>query len=340
MKKHLITTTAAGAVLAMSAPAQADGYVSVFGGITMMNDDGGALWREAWPWTTGGGSYWDSWTNTTKNSISASNLTSTSQYYGFHWYGGYRGFASNTRLDIDIDNGFVIGAAAGKYLGGGLMIEGEIAYRKNDLQLGWQSSKKTYSHLYTSFGYYHNTGGFTTTTSMFTTSTTSMVPYTMGDYHDTMSHSHTYTNTGVPTTTTMTTLYTTTTGAGTGSGIQDLVYTLWSSSSVESGELTSFAIMANVWLDLCPDDAIHPYIGGGIGWADAELEVGSYSTSDSGFAWQVGVGVGFDITDSTRIDVMYRFFDIPDAEFLHEDGSDLGLDYEVSELTVGLRFMF
>jgi opacity protein-like surface antigen len=120
----------------------------------------------------------------------------------------------------------------------------------------------------------------------------------------------------------------------------DLVNTFKYGSDSDSGELTSFSIMANVWYDFCPDATFHPYIGGGVGWADVELDLSEAgSASYTGFAWQAAVGVGFDVTDNMRLNLEYRWFDVPDAEF-NIGGTDMGIDYELQEIIVGMRINF
>ena len=96
-------------------------------------------------------------------------------------------------------------------------------------------------------------------------------------------------------------------------------------TTVSSGALdidhSTFSVMANLWYDF-DVGGISPYIGGGIGWAETELE-GAYlggavspapfSFSDSGFAWQLGAGVNFDVSPNIKLGVGYRYFEGPDV---------------------------
>jgi len=105
---------------------------------------------------------------------------------------------------------------------------------------------------------------------------------------------------------------------------------LWASNIttptvVSSGALdidhSTFAVMANAWYDFTIV-GVNPYIGGGIGWAETELE-GTYlgafpaavpfSFEDSGFAWQAGAGIKFDISPNMKLGVGYRYFDGPEV---------------------------
>ena len=81
---------------------------------------------------------------------------------------------------------------------------------------------------------------------------------------------------------------------------------------------SSFSVMANAWYDFDLGD-VKPYVGGGIGWADAQAD-GSYTGDqtaafefeEDGFAWQLGAGVRFDISPNMGLGVGYRYFRGPD----------------------------
>ena len=71
--------------------------------------------------------------------------------------------------------------------------------------------------------------------------------------------------------------------------------------------------MANAWYDL-EIGGLSPYVGGGIGWARSQAD-GSYGNGvpvfnwqESGFAWQLGAGVNFNIAPQTTMGIGYRFF--------------------------------
>lgn len=109
---------------------------------------------------------------------------------------------------------------------------------------------------------------------------------------------------------------------------QNTVDGLWQSNTttptaVSSGTLdidhSTFSVMANVWYDI-DVGSISPYIGGGIGWAETELDgrylggvTGPFDFSDSGFAWQLGAGINFDVSPNVKLGVGYRYFEGPDV---------------------------
>jgi opacity protein-like surface antigen len=100
---------------------------------------------------------------------------------------------------------------------------------------------------------------------------------------------------------------------------------VWASSDggTDSGTLdydhSTLSIMANVWYDFSIA-GVDPYIGGGIGWAESELDglfvggdVPAFTASESGFAWQLGAGINFDIAPNMKLGVGYRYMEAPEV---------------------------
>lgn len=84
----------------------------------------------------------------------------------------------------------------------------------------------------------------------------------------------------------------------------------------------TFSVLANVWYDF-DVGGFKPYIGGGIGWAETEFEgtyigavVTPFSFEDSGFAWQVGGGINFDVSPNVKLGIGYRYFSGPEVTVL------------------------
>lgn len=90
-----------------------------------------------------------------------------------------------------------------------------------------------------------------------------------------------------------------------------------------SGDVSALAFLINGYFDFVNDSAFTPYISAGLGYAQIDLNdfniVGSgepnYSQDDSVFAYQVGLGVGYAVTEKVTIDVKYRYFATDDPEF-------------------------
>lgn len=80
-----------------------------------------------------------------------------------------------------------------------------------------------------------------------------------------------------------------------------------------SGHINSLNVMANLWYGFDLGMGIVPYLGGGAGvgfvngnaaWASPFDE---FNGSDSGFAFQAGGGIMFDITQAVAFDLGYRY---------------------------------
>jgi opacity protein-like surface antigen len=96
-----------------------------------------------------------------------------------------------------------------------------------------------------------------------------------------------------------------------------------SDSGLVDADLQTFSVLANAWYDF-DVGGFKPYIGGGIGWAETEFEgtyLGGVATTpfafeDSGFAWQVGGGINFDISPNVKLGIGYRYFSAPEVTVL------------------------
>ncbi|MBI1212172.1 MAG: outer membrane beta-barrel protein [Alphaproteobacteria bacterium] len=101
------------------------------------------------------------------------------------------------------------------------------------------------------------------------------------------------------------------------------------SSGVINAHESKFSVMANVWYDIDLGRKWTPYLGGGIGWARTKVDGAfsptftssggagaftSFSREESGFAWQLGAGLNYEIQDGVRLGVGYRYFRGPDVK--------------------------
>ena len=107
------------------------------------------------------------------------------------------------------------------------------------------------------------------------------------------------------------------------------------------------AVMANVWNDF-DIGGFRPYLGGGIGWADVELDgtfVGgtlpTLDVSDDGFAWQLGAGVNFQVSPNVQLGVGYRYFQAPEVTVFAPFGPNASsgeVEYESHAAVLSLTF--
>lgn len=77
-----------------------------------------------------------------------------------------------------------------------------------------------------------------------------------------------------------------------------------------AGDFSANNLMLN-FIFRYPDGRIHPYIGGGIGWSWGELNAtgpgGTVDDTDNALAWQLLLGVTFEITPSWSAELSYRY---------------------------------
>jgi len=109
---------------------------------------------------------------------------------------------------------------------------------------------------------------------------------------------------------------------------------VWTTSTGETGGLidgnaSTFAVMANVWYDFDFGWKIKPYVGAGAGWGRAKADgqaittftdttstatgvFNTFDVSDSGFAWQLGLGFNYEAAPGVDVGLGYRYFQGPE----------------------------
>jgi opacity protein-like surface antigen len=107
-----------------------------------------------------------------------------------------------------------------------------------------------------------------------------------------------------------------------------------------SGHLRVWTAMANLFYDIPLGGGFVPYVGGGLGVANERAEnVGALgvnfgsSSSETDFAWQAEVGLGYQVTPQLTIAPAYRFMMINDAS----GGFD---NTQIHIFKLGLRYAF
>lgn len=117
----------------------------------------------------------------------------------------------------------------------------------------------------------------------------------------------------------------------------DVTYSMDSDGYFASDEynvsiLTGFM---NIYYDIHTNTALTPYIGGGMGLSSVNMEYTSklngqtfYNKEqrNNNFAWHIGVGASYEISDNMSLDLSYRYMDL--GKYKIEDNNlSLGLDY-------------
>ena len=105
--------------------------------------------------------------------------------------------------------------------------------------------------------------------------------------------------------------------------------------------------MLNVFYDFDTGTKFTPYIGGGIGIAHLKVKIrtdeGKVSKSDNSFAYQLGAGVAYAVTDSIALDLSYRYTDsgsMTVREYSLEDADKTKIDSTAQEILFGVRYTF
>jgi len=125
----------------------------------------------------------------------------------------------------------------------------------------------------------------------------------------------------------------------------DEVSALGTTTSAD-GDMTSLALMLNGYYDFENSSSVTPYLMGGLGFARVEandlvlsaFEVGS--ADDMVFAYQLGAGIGFKVSNEVTLDLAYRYFATSDPEFDVVGGGTTEMEYGSHNIIFGVRVAF
>lgn len=112
------------------------------------------------------------------------------------------------------------------------------------------------------------------------------------------------------------------------------------SGSVVNSHVSAFAFMANVWYDFDTGSDLIPHIGGGLGGATITYDFDGSSEDDTVFAWQLGFGLGYQVTPGVVLFTDYRWFATTDPRFLDPGGPDVTGEYSSHNILLGARAHF
>jgi opacity protein-like surface antigen len=117
-----------------------------------------------------------------------------------------------------------------------------------------------------------------------------------------------------------------------------------------TGEASGTSLMANVLYDFNREGTVSPYIGAGLGYTDVDFEnfgVGPIPSvledSDSSFAYQLLLGLGFNVNEQWTVFLDYRWFAADDLSVTVSPAAGAtatDIDYEVQDLSIGFRVAF
>ncbi len=139
----------------------------------------------------------------------------------------------------------------------------------------------------------------------------------------------------------------------------DLDTTTLRGSTVFAGDnVTALAGMANVYLQPRRWAPFVPFFGFGVGVARVtfdgtflapNISAGGFRDDDTGFAWQLSGGIGYEIDEHWVLGVEYRYFGLPEDRTFRDVLVDSGTgpfnvqieyEYQAHNVGAGLRYRF
>ena len=110
-----------------------------------------------------------------------------------------------------------------------------------------------------------------------------------------------------------------------------------------SGDVNGTVFLINGYYDFMTTSAFIPYITAGLGWANIEINdfntpgsgVPDINDDDSVFAYQIGLGAGYEINPNFIVDLKYRYFGTDDPEL-----ADGEVEVGSHQIIFGLRYYF
>ena len=114
------------------------------------------------------------------------------------------------------------------------------------------------------------------------------------------------------------------------------------------GDTSTFVGLANAYLDFKPFNTrlVQPFVGAGLGFGVVDFDRHGITSpimddSETGFAWQVGGGLGLDLfNSSTMLDIGYRYLQVAGVDLAARDGTSSSTDVSSHIITFGLRNSF
>lgn len=112
-----------------------------------------------------------------------------------------------------------------------------------------------------------------------------------------------------------------------------------------NGEIENVSLLGNLWYNFRSGQALQPYIGAGVGANKVSLEDfsnnpgGNYSSDDTVFAGQAGVGAQFALGPRANLDLGYRYLMSEDPE-LNNSQTQYETEYSAHSILLGFNYTF
>lgn len=108
-------------------------------------------------------------------------------------------------------------------------------------------------------------------------------------------------------------------------------------SGASGGDAKTLAGFANAYYDFNPGGQWKPFVGAGIGFGQVKIDSGAIDDDDTGFAYQLKAGVGYEFNEKLTGELGYRYLGVTGVELGNGPGRIDG-DYTAHAVTVGLRY--
>lgn len=112
-----------------------------------------------------------------------------------------------------------------------------------------------------------------------------------------------------------------------------------------NGDVSALTFLVNGYYNFATGGPLTPYITAGLGYSKVEADSDVGSEDDNLFTYQLGVGVGYAMSETVTLDLRYRYLGFEDFESSGYD-PDFIANYtdtvEISShnITIGMRFVF
>ena len=112
------------------------------------------------------------------------------------------------------------------------------------------------------------------------------------------------------------------------------------------GTSSALSFMVNGLLDFGDDDGLQGFVGGGVGVARVEMNLGLNTRqdliddSDTVFAWQALAGIRAPLTDNIDVTLKYRFFNAENVRLVDVSGRNFDGRFRSHSILGGITFNF
>jgi OOP family OmpA-OmpF porin len=106
------------------------------------------------------------------------------------------------------------------------------------------------------------------------------------------------------------------------------------------GDISALTFLVNGYMDFATGGPLTPYITGGLGYSNVDATIEGESNDDNLFTYQLGVGVGYAMSERMTLDLRYRYLGFEDYEYSEAGIGSLSAEVSSHNITAGLRFAF